>query len=167
MWSYGPLHILVTASTLLRSTGTTMFPSVQTWCWIAGSAARGWALAGTTRGRKLQYATRTEVEIFQKGLCDNWHVNSDRVFLSSFRAGELLDGNQRATSLQVSWASGSESDPPFFRKVNLQLGYALCLLLRNKRTCNKRISIDKVTQAVTMPFLLGQPHYKKKVSKHQ
>lgn len=59
---------------------------------------------------------------------------------------ELLDGIQRATSLQLSWASGSQFDPWFLQKVNLQLGYAICLLLWNKRTCNERISTDEVTK---------------------
>lgn len=89
---------------------------------------------------------------------------SDGVFLSSFCADELLDGNQTATPLCMSCAAGSHFDPWFFQKVNVQLGCILgciCILLWN-RTCNKIIFIDKISQAIKTSCLLQQPCYKNK-----
>lgn len=64
-----------------------------------------------------------------------------------------------ATCLYMSWASGSQFEPWFFQKVNLQLGCILgcaCILLWNNRPCNKIIFLDKISQAIKMFCLLQQ-----------
>lgn len=101
---------LVPASALLGS--RTTFPSL---CRLgAGSLAVLWGVelwqespgvgnCSTQLGQKWKSPSR---KVFMTP-----DANANRVSLSSFCAGELLDGNQRATSLQMSWASGSKPDP--------------------------------------------------------
>lgn len=160
-WYYGPWHVLVTASAMHKNHG------------VSFSVRLGAGSLAALRGAEL-WQEPLEVGNCSTQLGQKWKSPFRKVFVtsdtltpmgSSYPASVLVSswtGTKEQLPYKCKEASGSRSDPRFFHEVNLQLGYAICLLLPNKRTCNERISIDKVTQAITTSCLLGQPCYKKK-----
>lgn len=113
---------------MLRRAGSTEFCSMHAWCSIwhgceglsfGGSHWELWKCS-TQSGQMLKFT-------FRKAFVTADTHCSDGVFLSSFGADELLDGNQTVTSLCMSCAAGSQFDPDFSRRLMCSLAVYLAV----------------------------------------